>query len=679
MGIAGLIPKLRKAMTSRRLDSFSASTKVLIDVSLFIHTAVHGLADLLLASSGSNFDRFVLSQMTKDDLKSQTNEREEKFISECGKSVIDKILEIVQQVKGDVMIVFDGTSPPMKVETVRRRKRIMAEAKSKVDTQVSFEDLKSDATTTTTTTTATTTTTTAATTPTATTGKFNFPDPFNTKLLTNSVHANSDKMSSDFKNTRKAGASSEHHSKILAYILDHLKSNQMAFTVAPYEADAQLTFLSKTFQQLNVPSLVITEDSDTIPYGVRTTLFKLNCKQGTAFHGEVLKYRDVTAQDHEKLDWSQFTESMVACACIGSGCDYLGNLPGCGIVTSTQHVRKAFFESDLTETSALEVLLDLFISNHGRHLTGKEQREYKRNFIEALALFRHPVVYDLAAGKSTIFNPPPNNCDKELASYEPYRNLVGDADALEDVCGVVWSEELCRAISQGYVDPHTKDVYECSTEGVEKTPEWVYKAVNHYNEVEAGAAEARKAERQKKRGAMELDEEKKEEALSIQAAEEAVQDAENKRKLALSAAENDEEFQAIKRRKKEEKKERKRRKSEEKERRKSGDGDSATATTKGEDSENSPPDDGKGNGISPAKIAEIKEELKRLYQIYEPSKANKVNNLLKKYKGNEISLLEWVKEKYKDNEEKYNLMTGKEGPVGILAEDDKKAGEEVEI
>ena len=60
--------------------------------------------------------------------------------------------------------------------------------------------------------------------------------------------------------------------------------------------------------------------------------------------------------------------------------------------------------------------------------------------------------------------------------------------------------------------------------------------------------------------------------------------------------------------------------------------------------ENRPPE---GDRLSENKLKGIREELRSLYLQFEPSKANKVNKLLRKYAGNEIEFVQHVREKYK--------------------------------
>lgn len=72
------------------------------------------------------------------------------------------------------------------------------------------------------------------------------------------------------------------HQVILA-----LKQHNIQFIVAPYEADAQLAFLSLS----GAVDVVITEDSDAIVYGCRRVLFKLN-KDGS---GDEIRRRSLGA------------------------------------------------------------------------------------------------------------------------------------------------------------------------------------------------------------------------------------------------------------------------------------------------------------------------------------------------------------------------------------------------
>ncbi|GMF49370.1 unnamed protein product [Phytophthora fragariaefolia] len=80
-----------------------------------------------------------------------------------------------------------------------------------------------------------------------------------------------------------------------------LRRMNITFYVAPYEADAQLAFLSRQ----KIVDVVISDDSDAIPYGVKTVLFKFS-PDGW---GSELKRRSLGA--NEDLSFIGWSEEMV--------------------------------------------------------------------------------------------------------------------------------------------------------------------------------------------------------------------------------------------------------------------------------------------------------------------------------------------------------------------------------
>lgn len=85
--------------------------------------------------------------------------------------------------------------------------------------------------------------------------------------------------------------------------------------VAPYEADAQLSYLSVN----GLVDLVISEDSDNIPYGCLEILFKLE-RDGSC---QRLLLSNLFNQPIERFDCRGFSQEMIILMCILSGCDYL--------------------------------------------------------------------------------------------------------------------------------------------------------------------------------------------------------------------------------------------------------------------------------------------------------------------------------------------------------------------
>lgn len=77
----------------------------------------------------------------------------------------------------------------------------------------------------------------------------------------------------------------------------------MRYVVAPYEADAQLAYLTKN----GLADGVITEDSDCLPFGCGTVLFKLD-KDGVGLAQEI---KESNLKNNTGLQFHMFTHDMV--------------------------------------------------------------------------------------------------------------------------------------------------------------------------------------------------------------------------------------------------------------------------------------------------------------------------------------------------------------------------------
>ena len=100
-------------------------------------------------------------------------------------------------------------------------------------------------------------------------------------------------------------------------------SSRVKYLVAPYEADAQLAYLSKC----DIVDAVISEDSDVIPYGCKNCIFKLD-KDGSC---EIIRHSDLFEQHNAGFDLRHFNGDMLLATCIASGCDYLSSLNNFGL------------------------------------------------------------------------------------------------------------------------------------------------------------------------------------------------------------------------------------------------------------------------------------------------------------------------------------------------------------
>ncbi|KAK8963965.1 Exonuclease 1 [Platanthera guangdongensis] len=113
-------------------------------------------------------------------------------------------------------------------------------------------------------------------------------------------------------------------------LIQVLKQENVDYVVAPYEADAQMTFLSMH----NHVDAVITEDSDLIPFGCSRIIFKMDK------FGQGIEFQSSMLERNRDLDFTGFTKQMILEMCIFSGCDYLSSLPGMGLKRAHALIRK---------------------------------------------------------------------------------------------------------------------------------------------------------------------------------------------------------------------------------------------------------------------------------------------------------------------------------------------------
>lgn len=171
-----------------------------------------------------------------------------------------------------------------------------------------------------------------------------------------------------------------------------LKEKNIEYIVSPFEADAQLAYLSK----IKYIDCIITEDSDMIPYGSLCCLYKMD-KYG---YGEEIKLKDL--EKNKDLSFKQFTQDMVIRMCILSGCDYLNSLNGIGIIKAYKIVKD--FKTSESILNHLEKNFDL-------------PPNYKKDFIKAELVFKHQRVYDPLKKLLISLNPLPNGVDENKLTF----------------------------------------------------------------------------------------------------------------------------------------------------------------------------------------------------------------------------------------------------------------------
>ncbi|CAH2034346.1 unnamed protein product [Thlaspi arvense] len=153
-------------------------------------------------------------------------------------------------------------------------------------------------------------------------------------------------------------------------LIQVLRQENVDYVVAPYEADAQMTFLAITKQV----DAIITEDSDLIPFGCPRIIFKMD-KFG---HG--VEFQASKLPRNKELSLSGFSSQMLLEMCILSGCDYLQSLPGMGLKRAHTLITK--FKS-----------YDRVIK-HLKYSTVSVPPLYEESFKKAMLTFKHQRVYD---------------------------------------------------------------------------------------------------------------------------------------------------------------------------------------------------------------------------------------------------------------------------------------------
>ncbi|KAM8738022.1 exonuclease 1 [Acanthopagrus schlegelii] len=183
--------------------------------------------------------------------------------------------------------------------------------------------------------------------------------------------------------------------------------------VAPYEADAQLAYLTKS----GLAHAVITEDSDLLAFGCKKVILKMD-KQGNGL--EI----DQSNLGRCRSLGNVLTEEKFRYMCILSGCDYLPSLHGIGLGKACKVLRLAKDPDILKVIRKMSQYLKM-------NLVVPE--EYIEGFIKANNTFLYQLVFDPVKRKTVPLNPYPEDIDPASLSYAGLR--LGDDTGLQMAMG----------------------------------------------------------------------------------------------------------------------------------------------------------------------------------------------------------------------------------------------------
>jgi exonuclease-1 len=199
-----------------------------------------------------------------------------------------------------------------------------------------------------------------------------------------------------------------------------LQAQGVECIVAPYEADAQLAYLSIT----DYVDVIITEDSDLLPFGAKTVFFKMD-KLG---EGQEVVLADL--QQCQQPRFAGWTHEQFLHMCILSGCDYTPTIPGLGLRRAFAYLANLKCISKVLKVLRLEKSIVL-------------PAGYEERFEQAQLTFLHQRVY----------------CPHTRAAV-PLRPIPAhlNSDAM-DFIGPPLPADIAHAIATAVIDPFSKQPY----------------------------------------------------------------------------------------------------------------------------------------------------------------------------------------------------------------------------
>ncbi|CAL9066257.1 unnamed protein product [Musa banksii] len=217
-----------------------------------------------------------------------------------------------------------------------------------------------------------------------------------------------------------------HVTPLMAHkLIQILRSEDVEFIVAPYEADAQLAYLSSLKPDQGGIAGVITEDSDLIAYGCQAIIFKMD-RYG---NGEEILMDKVFKSASDGLSFKDFDKELLTGMCVLAGCDFLPSIPGIGIKRAYSFVSK--YKN-----------LDRVLSVLRLDKRYKMPEDYCESFRKAVAVFHHARVYDMATRALKHLKP----LEEKHLEF-----LNGDLDLL----GPELPQSVAAAVAEGKLNPIT--------------------------------------------------------------------------------------------------------------------------------------------------------------------------------------------------------------------------------
>ncbi|KFP79238.1 Exonuclease 1 [Acanthisitta chloris] len=219
--------------------------------------------------------------------------------------------------------------------------------------------------------------------------------------------------------------------------------------VAPYEADAQLAFLSKT----GMVQAIITEDSDLLAFGCKKVFLKIDK------FGNGLEIDQARLGNCKQLG-NVFTEEKFRYMCILSGCDYLSSIHGIGLAKACKLLKLANNPDIIKVIKKMGQYLKMNIT---------VPEEYIEGFTRANNTFLYQLVFDPVNRKLVPLNAYGDDIDPETLTYAgrhfgdgtAFQIAIGniDIDTMEQIDN--YNPDTAQPVQKrscGWNDRHTNHV-----------------------------------------------------------------------------------------------------------------------------------------------------------------------------------------------------------------------------
>uniref|UniRef100_A0AAF5PQD2 Exonuclease 1 n=1 Tax=Wuchereria bancrofti TaxID=6293 RepID=A0AAF5PQD2_WUCBA len=210
--------------------------------------------------------------------------------------------------------------------------------------------------------------------------------------------------------------------------------NMVDVIVAPYESDAQLTFLTKT----KMAQAVVTEDSDLIAFGCEKIIFKMDPNGSCVIFDQSLLPKCLCRALAENFDFDKFRR-----ICILSGCDYLqAGLPGVGLN------KAAAFFAKTNGRNLYQVLprLPRYLNKNSLKVT----KQFIDDFIRAENTFLYQIVFDPVERRQRPLNEYPLNQQSNEDGRE-FQSSSQESDNYFSYAGSIQSPEIATSFALGNI------------------------------------------------------------------------------------------------------------------------------------------------------------------------------------------------------------------------------------